>query len=93
MMQVILNWTAVAPSAGAVWYDIFRALSPSNTYAKIGEVDASATTYIDSTVVEGNQYSYTVKAVNLSGAGPGATPVLTPGVPPAPAGLTVTVTS
>jgi len=92
-MQVILNWTAVAPSAGVVRYDIYRANGLSGTYAKIGEVDASVTTYTDSTVVEGNQYAYTVKSVNLSGASASATPVLTPGVPPAPTGLTVTVVS
>lgn len=93
VMQVNLNWTPVPPSAGAVRYDVFRSVS-GGPFNKVGETpDGSTTSYVDTTVVEGNTYNYVVKAVNLAGASGSSNVAATPPVPPPPTGLVATVTA
>lgn len=57
--QVVLNWTA---GSGSTNYTVYRG-TVSGTYASIGSAGA-ATTYTDTTVVNGTQYFYVVRGNN-----------------------------
>ena len=73
--KVTLNWTA---SATATSYSIYRDGNLLTT--------SMSTTYLDSSVVNGTQYVYTVTASNVGGESPASSSATaTPALPPAPA--------
>jgi len=68
--SVVLTW--VAPTSGdpVVSYDVQRAPAPAGvvgTYASIANPEPTTTTYTDTDVVAGQEYSYQVCSVNGSG--------------------------
>jgi fibronectin type 3 domain-containing protein len=66
--EVNLNWTA---AAGAISYNVKRAIVSGGPYAIIG--NPTAPVYPDTTVSNGTTYYYVVSAVNISGEGPDST--------------------
>jgi hypothetical protein len=91
--SVVLTW--IAPTAGdaVVSYDVKRAPASAGvigTYASIANPEPTATTYTDTTVVAGNEYSYEVCSVNTAGESVPCSNVLVTipvSVPNAPTGL------
>lgn len=61
---VSLTWNA---SADAVGYNIYRCVSASCSYEMINTTLNQNTSYTDTTVVQGQTYSYVTTAVNSSG--------------------------
>jgi len=64
--QLHLSWTDNSTNEDT--FEVQRKLGTSGTYAKIGEVTANTTTYVDSTVADATLYCYRVRAVNAAGA-------------------------
>lgn len=58
-----LTWTA---SKGAYGVKVFRK-NDAGKWAALATVTGTSTSYVDKTVVSGNEYTYTVRAVNKSG--------------------------
>ncbi len=84
--QVMLSWTQ---SAGATSYDIYRATTSGAEGSKASGT-ATGTSYTDTGLANGDQYFYTVAAVNADGTSAQSTEVAaTPAAtgPPAPTGL------
>lgn len=81
MASITLTWTASDTTTGGTPsnYCIYRAdgtatensITPNTAYSpdtnKIGEVSGSTLTYVDTSVVAGNRYSFTVVAKNTGG--------------------------
>lgn len=92
--QVVLNWTAPVTSDPIVSYDIKRAPAPAGvvgTYASIGTVPASSTTYTDTAVTAGSEFSYEVCSVNAAGEStpcPSVLATIPLNLPQAPTNLT-----
>ena len=78
--QVTLTWSAVA---GATNYIVRRAPSSGGPYTIIATT--AATSYTDTSVVNGTTYYYVVSASNAGGEGPYSVEVIaTPPLPPVP---------
>jgi hypothetical protein len=82
--QVSVSWAA---SSGATSYQVKRATTGAGPYGQIGT--ATATSYMDTNVVNGTAYFYVVAATSAAGASSdsaaaSATPVDTTPTPPAP---------
>ena len=87
-----VEWTAVA---GAASYRVYRAPDGSGSYARIG--DTTSASYLDTSAVEENTYTYRVTALDAAGnesARSAALKATRPDstAPPAVTGLTVTPT-
>lgn len=54
------------PVEGAIGYEV-RRTSPHNTWESVGEVGADLTTFVDTGLTSGTDYTYTVRAFNNSG--------------------------
>jgi fibronectin type 3 domain-containing protein len=61
---VFLSWNP-STSSGVVGYNVYRATSPSTTYAILA--NALVLNYTDETVQAGTTYTYVVTAVNSTG--------------------------
>ncbi len=94
---VVLGWNAPSSSGSSAItrYDIFRGNSSANISTTVlGSVNAaSALTYTDSSLINGQEYWYAVKAVNTQGSGLAsdpahAVPSATGTVPGAPTSVT-----
>jgi fibronectin type 3 domain-containing protein len=65
---VNLTWSAPSSTpCPIVGYKVFRAASGSSTYALLNSSVATATAYVDSTVVAGSAYNYIVESVDGAG--------------------------
>ena len=65
--EVNLTWTAPANSVDPVaGYNVYRALG-SGAFQLVNSSIDTSTTYIDTSVVDGNTYNYLVKSVDQSG--------------------------
>ncbi|HUN94357.1 MAG TPA: hypothetical protein VMU33_20060 [Burkholderiaceae bacterium] len=86
--QETITWTAVA---GATAYDIYRSTRAGQPGSKVGT--SSTTSFVDTSVVNGTTYYYTVMATDAAGEGPvstqssGSTPFVPSSAPAAPSGL------
>lgn len=93
--KATLTWVAPVDGDPVVSYNIKRATVTSGVagaFVVIGNVPATALTYVDTNVVAGGQYAYEVTSVNAAGeSAPTAIQVVTVplGVPQAPTNLTV----
>ena len=85
--QVQLTWTNL--SAGASTIEISRSSDGGQTYSLLDTVDASASSYIDSTVDGGIHYDYEVTAQTADGAA--STASTSASAQTAPAGVTALV--
>ena len=68
--KVILNWIAPTTGDPIVSYDVLRADAPAGVvgaYVSIANPQPTTTTYTDTTVEAGKEYSYEVKSVNAAG--------------------------
>jgi hypothetical protein len=66
--EVDLTWDLPAPSSDpAVGYKIFRAVNNSDTYTLLNAAVDDSTSYTDTTVQNGNTYSYYVTSVDADG--------------------------
>jgi hypothetical protein len=68
--QVILTWVAPTTGDPVVSYDVKRAPAPGGvigTYVSIASPEPTTTSYIDTAVTAGSEYSYEVCSVNASG--------------------------
>ncbi len=70
---VTLNWLAVTQPLPAAKYEVQRATATDGPYTKIGETTAS--TYRDTTVQNGTEYFYKVRAVAAGGQTTDSLPV------------------
>ncbi|WP_322507941.1 alpha amylase N-terminal ig-like domain-containing protein [Anaerolinea sp.] len=64
--SIHLSWMASTDNAAVYAYDIYRSLTSGGAGEKIARVLAPATTYVDTSVVAGTTYYYTVKALDTS---------------------------
>ena len=62
---VNLSWNA-STSPNIIGYNIYRSTGTGGSYVLINSVLNATTTYIDSSVVDGQTYSYETTAVNSS---------------------------
>lgn len=88
--RVALRWNA---SVAATGYDVYRA-SGTGALAKVGAASptTTATTFTDTGLTNGTQYTYAVRAINSAGAsGNSSTVTATPAAATAPTARTVTV--
>jgi DNA-binding beta-propeller fold protein YncE/fibronectin type 3 domain-containing protein len=87
--RVDLSWNA--PSGGATSYRVKRATTSGGPYSNLN-TNVAATSYSDTTAVNGTTYYYVVSAQNAAGEGPNSAQAsATPQPPPpAPSGLTAT---
>ncbi len=91
--QVSLSWSA---STGAASYNVYRGTAAGGESATPLATNITATSYVDSSVINGTKYFYKVAAVNAGGtsgmsnevSATPAAPKLSP--PAAPTGLTAT---
>ena len=56
-----LSWGASSDNVGVTGYSVFR------NGVKLADLGAASTTYVDTTVVQGSTYTYTVKAFDAAG--------------------------
>ena len=63
---VQLNWQDVAYNETA--YEIYRSATAAGPFAKIGQTQSDATSYVDATVTGATQYYYEIRAINSYGA-------------------------
>ena len=63
---VLLSWNAVD---GADSYTVYRKAGTTSGWSSIKTVSGSETSFTDTSVISGNDYTYTVKASNAAGAG------------------------
>jgi len=88
--KVTLTWSG---GTGATSFNIYRGLSTGNESPTPVATNVSASPYVDTGLVDGTAYFYTIKAVNIGGTSAfsneaAATPV--PPVPAAPTALAAT---
>jgi hypothetical protein len=94
--RVTLSWTAPADNGSPITdYVIQRRISTQTNYTTVNDGASSATTYVNTGLVDGTSYVYRIAAVNLRGVGtysydsavviPGANP------PNAPTNLAATI--
>lgn len=87
--RVTLSWTAPADNGSPITdYIIQRRISTQTNYTTVNDGASSATTYVNTGLVDGTGYVYRIAAVNLRGVGtysydsalviPGATPANSP---------------
>jgi hypothetical protein len=80
LMAAHLSWAAPA-TEGTASYNVFRSVN-GGTWAQIGST--TATSFVDSAVTAGNNYSYAVSAVAVNGIeGPQSSPTSQAQLPPA----------
>lgn len=90
---VTLTWVAPTSGDAPASYDVKRAPAPGGvigTYASIASPEPTATTYVDTTAVAGQEYSYEVCSVNAGGEStpcPNILVTIPVSVPNAPTGL------
>lgn len=87
--RVTLAWTA---ASGAVTYNVKRATVTGGPYTTIATA-ISATTYDDTTAVNGTQYFYVVSSVNAAGESANSSEASARPTLPAPTGVTATAGS
>jgi hypothetical protein len=90
--SVSLTWSA---AAGATSYNVKRSTASGGPYATVAS-GVTATSFVNTGLVNGTTYYYVVSAVNVGGESANSTPPAsaTPSVtPPAPANLTATTVS
>jgi hypothetical protein len=63
--QVDLRWTAPSSGGGGVTYHVYRSTTETGGYAQVGT--ATMTAYVDTGLVSGQSYWYTVSAQNTGG--------------------------
>ena len=82
--QIVLTWDAPLTGPTVVSYDVQRAPAPNGVvgvYVSIASPEPTVTTYTDTTVVAGQEYSYQVLAVDSLGESSPSVPnllILTP---------------
>jgi hypothetical protein len=89
--RVTLNWSA---SSGATGYDVYRA-SGGGSLTRVGSATptTTATSFTDTGLTNGTQYSYAVRAINSAGqSGNSNTVTATPAASTSTATRTVTLT-
>jgi len=64
--SVGLNWTA-SSSSGIVGYNVYRATQPGTAFSKLNASVVAGTSYVDTSVVASESYSYHVTAVTSQG--------------------------
>jgi hypothetical protein len=62
--SVTLSWTA--STSAVTGYNVYRSSTSGGPYTKMNSTIIAATTYVDSTVISGQTYSYVVTAVDSS---------------------------
>ncbi|WP_282129678.1 sialate O-acetylesterase [Roseobacter litoralis] len=88
---VFLSWSA-PPANGSPLTDYVLRRTVSGSTTIIADGTGTATSFTDTGLLNGTEYSYTVEAVNSIGAGPQSDSVLaTPSVPVTPPGPTAEV--
>jgi hypothetical protein len=93
--QAVLTWTDNSSGTGQEdAFDIERKVGAGGTYAALATVGPNVVTYTDAALALGQTYCYRVKARNAAGSSAFSTEacVTVAAIPPAPGGLTVTVT-
>jgi fibronectin type 3 domain-containing protein len=66
--EVNLSWSAPASSADPVaGYNVYRSPSGSSSYAQLNSAVLNQTSYVDTTVQNGQTYNYIVESVDSSG--------------------------
>lgn len=94
--KAVLTWVAPVGGDPVVSYDVKRADAPGGVvgvYVSIANPEPTTTTYTDTTVVAGQEYSYEVCSVNAAGESAPCPSVLVTvplGIPGAPTNLTGT---
>src|SRR5262249_58228878 len=89
--SVALGWSAPASNGGATVtsYDVYRTPA-GGSESLLTTLDASFTTYNDTTVANGTTYAYRVSAVNAAGEGAKSNQLSpTPATVPSAPGLSV----
>jgi chitodextrinase len=73
--KVDLSWSAVTPPTNCTLagYNIYRSTGKSTAVAELNSSPITTTTYTDSTVAAGTNYSYQVSAIDTSGTTPEST--------------------
>ena len=64
--SVGLNWTA-SSSSGVLGYNVYRATQPGTTFSKLNASVVAGTSYVDTSVVASESYTYQVTAVTSQG--------------------------
>jgi hypothetical protein len=83
--QVTLTWTAPTTGTGGVTYHIYRSSSPTGTFAEVGT--ATSLSYVDTSLVSGQSYWYTLNAQNVGGFSANVSAIAAIGVVGTPQGL------
>lgn len=87
-MVITLDWSDNAPEELVSYYNVYVTVN-GGMQTKIGETDISRFDVVDP---EPGSYVFNVSAVNIAGEGPQSDPVVGPGVPSKPLGVSITVT-
>ncbi|MCI4337387.1 MAG: hypothetical protein L3K17_09440, partial [Thermoplasmata archaeon] len=87
--EVTLNWTTPAAGGFGDTYYVYRSTSASGGYGPIGT--STTNQYVDSSVLTGQSYWYTVSAQNTSGFSGNTTATGATGVTTVPQGLPSTI--
>lgn len=86
-----VSWDAVNWNGEQGTYEILRSVDGSS-YSQVGSVSAGTTQYDDTGLLDGEQYSYKVRAVNSAGSSTSTASSATTSLP-APSGVSATVQS
>ncbi|MCI4336573.1 MAG: hypothetical protein L3K17_05180 [Thermoplasmata archaeon] len=84
-LRVTLNWTTPAAGGTGVTYHIYRSTAQAGPFAAVGT--STTKSFVDTGLVGGHVYWYTVSAQNASGFSANSTPTWATGVTAAPDGL------
>jgi len=66
--KVQLNWNAPSNSDPVAGYFVFRAINGGSTFQQLNATPTTATSYLDSTIVDGQNYMYYVVSVDSAGS-------------------------
>lgn len=83
--NAVLTWQYQQSSDPAVTFDIFRTITGSNNWSLVGSVPISSTSFSDSTVSAGTDYTYYVAALDAGLNPSGPSNAWATGVIPGPA--------